>query len=213
MIPKKIFFVWLGDNKPNYVDFAINAFRDVNPSFDTQLIHYSDNDIELSKKFEGPISKILSKECIQSKLHKSLNDKAYIDRYKSSDMVYKISLSVPIRYSILKKYGGIYLDCDTFPIKPFDDELLSTHLFAPKLTGDNSYNIDCFFIGLDNKICSFKNPTILETKSGYGIFDKDKKYRELNEKFYNQTLKYGEYYNNPEIHYIDHYWIRKYKYL
>ena len=33
-------------------------------------------------------------------------------------------LSDVLRLVIINKYSGIYVDCDTFPIKPFDDKLL-----------------------------------------------------------------------------------------
>lgn len=31
---------------------------------------------------------------------------------------------------ILNEYGGIYVDCDTFPIKPFDDRLSCKNFIA-----------------------------------------------------------------------------------
>ena len=34
MIQKKLHFIWLGDNIPNYVNFAIENFRNVNKDFE-----------------------------------------------------------------------------------------------------------------------------------------------------------------------------------
>lgn len=31
------------------------------------------------------------------------------------------AISDAFRFYLLNKYGGIYLDLDTFPVKPFDD--------------------------------------------------------------------------------------------
>ena len=40
MIPKQLFFIWLGDNKPKYVDFAVKTFKDVNPDFKVDLMEW-----------------------------------------------------------------------------------------------------------------------------------------------------------------------------
>lgn len=39
-------------------------------------------------------------------------------------------LSDILRMEILNEYGGIYVDCDTFPIKPFDDDIISKSFIA-----------------------------------------------------------------------------------
>ena len=58
-----------------------------------------------------------------------------------------------LRFYLLDKYGGIYLDCDTFPVKPFDDLLLQNEFFACRsFIGKNDiYDdicaYDIFFIG------------------------------------------------------------------
>jgi len=207
MIQKRLLFVWLGDNKPNYVDFAINAFKEVNPSFIIDFIHFSDQDVEDSKSYKGNIAKILKPQQIDC-IKKDSLDPDYNNRYKSFDSVYKIKLSVPLRFSYLYLYGGIYLDCDTFPIKPFDDELLSKNKF---ICQQNNNKKDCFFIGYERN-CKDKS-CLLPTRSGYGNnLHKNEKYMDLCTKFYNCTLKYGDHFNDPNIHYIDHYWLRTFKY-
>ena len=58
-----------------------------------------------------------------------------------------------LRFYLLDKYGGIYLDCDTFPVKPFDDLLLQNEFFACRsFIGKNDIyddicSYDIFFIG------------------------------------------------------------------
>ena len=106
MIPKQIFFIWLGDNKPNYVDFAVKTFREVNPSFKIDLIEWKIYDIE------NPKDPLLV-ESIDSAIKLNRKDRKFIQ-----------SVANIYRYTLLRKYGGIYLDCDTFPVRPFDDKLL-----------------------------------------------------------------------------------------
>lgn len=57
-------------------------------------------------------------------------------------------LSDIARIEVLNEYGGIYLDCDTFPISKFDDKLLSNDFFAVerKSRGMKSF-LDNFFLG------------------------------------------------------------------
>lgn len=62
---------------------------------------------------------------------------------------------------ILNEYGGIYVDCDTFPIKPFDDDIISKSFIAQhdyKIGyGRNARYvkyIDNYFIGMP-PCCSF----------------------------------------------------------
>lgn len=44
-------------------------------------------------------------------------------------MVFNTAMSDALRFYLLDTYGGIYLDCDTFPVKPFDDRLLNMDYF------------------------------------------------------------------------------------
>ena len=206
MIPKQLFFVWLGDNIPKYADFSINSFRKVNPDFKIDLVHFSDEDCEMSKKYEGKILEILQKKYIDKCLN-AFNDLSGINRYKGNENYYKVKLSECIRFGLLNKYGGIYLDCDTFPIKPFDDELLKLNYFSA--VWKNS--MDLFFFGKEKN--TKQKVILLKTSSMYesGLL-KNKEYMDLCHKFYNFELKYGESFNDCKEHYIDHYWIRAFKY-
>jgi mannosyltransferase OCH1-like enzyme len=52
-----------------------------------------------------------------------------------------------LKFYLLDKYGGIFLDCDTFPVKPFDDILLQNEFFACRsLIGKTDFFDDiCIF--------------------------------------------------------------------
>lgn len=112
MIPKQLFFIWLGNTPPDYCNFAINAFRDVNPDFKVDFLYWSIEDIE------NPKDEILKKS-VEDVIKLNKKGKKFI-----------IEVADLYRYKLLYKYGGIYLDCDTFPVRPFDDELLKLNNFA-----------------------------------------------------------------------------------
>lgn len=42
MIPKRMIFIWLGSEIPDYGKFCIDAFRRVNPGFDVMLVNEVD---------------------------------------------------------------------------------------------------------------------------------------------------------------------------
>ena len=187
MIPKQIFFIWLGDNKPNYVDFAVKNFSDINPSFKIDLIEWKVNDIE------NPKDPLLI-EAIDSAIKLNRKDRKFIQ-----------SVANIYRYTLLRKYGGIYLDCDTFPVRPFDDKLLNHTSFDVLISwGRNQFCVrDVFFMGTINlndlEHCKSKNAVFLHPHTECGNYD------ELRIKFFNCELKYGEYYGDPNLYYINHY--------
>ena len=187
MIPKQIFFIWLGNNKPNYVDFSVNTFREVNPDFKIDLIEWKINDIE------NPIDPIL-RSSVDSAIKENRKDRKFIQ-----------SVANIYRYKLLEKYGGIYLDCDTFPVRPFDDKLLNHDKFDVLISwGQNQFCVrDVFFIGTisleELKKSKKHNNVFLYPHTECG------NYNTLRDKFYNCTLKYGEYYGDPNFYYINHY--------
>lgn len=188
MIPKNVFFIWLGDNKPNYVDFAVKTFRDVNPTYNVELIEWKISDIEEPKD-------LLLKEAVNDAIELNRKDRKFVQ-----------SVANIYRYTLLRKYGGIYLDCDTFPIKPFDDKLLSFSEFDVTTSwGCDQFIVrDVFFIGacsLDELRKIKKNKTFLYPH-GDGTGEE---YQKLKTKFFNCELKYGEFFGNYDKNYINHY--------
>ena len=204
MIPKNIFFIWLGDNVPTFSNFAFENFKKINPEFKMEFLHYKTKDIDeiyFNKKILNEYDK---------DLYNSISETLEYPEYSLDHNLYKMvrKISNYFRYYLLNKYGGIYLDCDTFPIKPFDEELLNNKAF----TCCNFPNRpDCFFMGSirEYKIfkCKEEKCKLLKYNNLKGILTSD-----LRKKFFNCTLKYGEHYENPKDHYIDHYldrrWLR-----
>lgn len=119
MIPKQIFFIWLGDNKPDYVDFAIDAFKNVNPDYKIDLIWYKKNDIEIIGK-----SRSCAKNDYDLLLNGSIN--FILKQIENKDPTLKNNprkfiqlLANAYRHGLLRKFGGIYIDCDCFPLRRF----------------------------------------------------------------------------------------------
>jgi hypothetical protein len=48
---------------------------------------------------------------------------------------------------LLNEYGGIYLDCDCFPIRPFDENILISDFICTRYYEKNFIRRDCFFMG------------------------------------------------------------------
>ena len=185
MIPKILHFIWLGPNKPNYVNFAIDTFKKVNHDFEINFIEEID--------IENPKNSIVKQtiDYMLSTKYKIPENKRFIGQ-----------LSIELRYILIYKYGGIYLDCDTFPIKPFDDKLLNCKKFQITRSYDAGYiNEEVFFLGKDPNYFNTKEQLLYPVNSN----DNDPKYSQLKEKFFNLTLKYGEHYSNIQYCYIDHF--------
>ena len=103
MIPKKLHFVWIGDESKMPVK-CIDTWRDKNPDYEVKVWG---ND--------------------------SLKDYVWHNWDKLSDMLHKkdyAGASDIMRYQILYQHGGIYLDADSYCIKPLEDWLLNCEAFA-----------------------------------------------------------------------------------
>ena len=42
MIPKRLIFIWLGSEIPNYEKFCMENFKKANPDFEIMLVHEPD---------------------------------------------------------------------------------------------------------------------------------------------------------------------------
>lgn len=103
MIPKLLHFIWIGDQSKMPVK-CIQTWMDKNPDY---KINIWDND-SLSRHFWSNAKQ----------LHEMLEKKDYAG---ASDVM---------RYEILHREGGIYIDADTYCVKPLEDWLLDCEAFA-----------------------------------------------------------------------------------
>lgn len=225
MINKNIFHLWIGDNPVmDYAYFSHDTYKKINPDFNCIFYIINSehvNDIKNTKnqKLDVIDECIYDAICQHKNLLKDLMNTSYFHTCKYYTRILRtiniedIDPTKPIifneimRLEILEHIGGIYVDCDTFPIKPFDDKLLKSKNFqcTSYRTAPGIFR-DSFFSGMEkgsdvnNVLCDLY-PMKNYTKENV----KDINYINLNKKFYNLKLKYGEHYEDPNLCYIDHY--------
>ena len=211
MIPKQIFFVWIGKlDIPSNINYVINNFKNVNPDFKIDLIHESDIYNTKNKDLIRCRDLILN-NVVDDYLHGNNIRCDFFKKRLRNNIIQKICDIY--RKEILYKYGGIYLDCDTFPVQPFDDKLLSLNSFCCKSILEKQHNRiipDNFFIGSIKDVKTFDTAKegLIQCKNrietNHIINTNDEKFYQMKYKFDNCLLKYGEKYNEKSL-YIDHY--------
>lgn len=185
-IPKIIYLIWLGNNLPMYLNNVLKLYKDINPSFDVKFLHFSINDI--LHAYNNVNTSIYSNQLRQSISFLLNIDNKYNSFILEQKRVYGKNiraiqiLSDIFRLEVINQYGGIYVDCDTIPLKPFDEELLSYDKFIVTRHYDTGYRyktnveyIDNYFIGSTGKesgqitnLTSDKNlVTLLQTQKNW----------------------------------------------
>ena len=221
-IPKNIFFIWIGEKIPAYAKNAIIAFKQVNPAFQIYFKYFKNIQQSNDAEFNFCIN------CFLDALNKAFNDKTDIiykklytwyswqlhlmgkfinydktKKYTIFDITAKMYAHITdgYRFYLLYKYGGIYLDCDTFPVKPFDTELLNSGEFRAEhdiyFLGSHINNY-FLFIKPDNWETNAEKTDIFQTKIG------DKYSYEDAKLFFSGKLKYN-FYDYGKNYYIHHF--------
>lgn len=103
MIPKQLHFIWIGDQS-KMPDKCIDTWMSKNRDY---KVNIWDNESIINRMWQN-----------SKQLHEMLDKKDYAG---ASDVM---------RYEILYEHGGIYLDADTYCIKPLEDWLLNCQAFA-----------------------------------------------------------------------------------
>jgi mannosyltransferase OCH1-like enzyme len=103
MIPKKLHFIWIGDQSKKPVA-CIDTWIKANPDYEVKI--WGNDDVQ-GVNWKN-----------YNKLHDMLIKKDFAG---ASDVM---------RYEILYEHGGIYVDADTYCIKPLEDWLLDCEAFA-----------------------------------------------------------------------------------
>ena len=167
------------------------------------------------------------KDCIelvnseQASIYKHLTTRNWAKKNLFSKVGQLTALSDAFRFYLLNKYGGIYLDLDTFPVKPFDDKLL---LYENGFTVNYRPNrYDIFFVGM-NKGCVDNGLVQLPNDKNEKWFDGkvhrilyyekiwqriyESHCQDIKHKFFNCLLQMGEcMYNSMLVpqYYVDHF--------
>ena len=143
MIPRRLIFIWLGNELPDYGKFCIESFKKTNPSFEVMLV----NDDPENPKNEDLIEVLKHINSDEPSFYKHMVTRGFAKKNYVSNTGKRTGISDALRFWLLNKYGGIYLDLDTFPVKPFDDTLLShENGFAVNFYLDH---YDHFFMGFN----------------------------------------------------------------
>lgn len=207
MIPKQLFFIWIGNNKPSYVDFAINTFKEVNFDFDINFIHIKDIDKTNNDDVLYVLDKIKNDK---DSLYYKIYNRPWA-KYSYKNIIGKYSnITDCLKFYYVNKYGGIYLDCDTFPVKPFDSDLLSNDYFYGTNQSNNNL-IDYYFMGSQKgKLLNiYENPE-LRGKLFHINYPDTNSIHKNKQDFYNCSLKYSHNINNNYIiHFFDNTWKKK----
>lgn len=89
---------------------------------------------------------------------------------------------------LVAEYGGIYVDCDTFPLKPFDTTLLETKNFMVyRHYKDGGVGDDNYFFGAAAGTPSAEHYKLLQTTQNSCS---SLQYMMRKVKFFNMALKY-----------------------
>jgi len=208
MIPKQIFFTWFGEEVPKWADYCVRGFKDANPGFKVDFVWMTKEQIDNSK--DESIVRLLKEIDSGNYLSYPLMKRShgmYKDRYFKLVDLY--------RYELIKRYGGIYVDCDCYPCKGFDDVLLGDcdgfccDSYWDCNVSYRRRNNDSFFVGC-KKGLKFGYFGDLEKKVPVQdpFYLKNEVWLKKRERFYNCTLKIEEC---DKKYYIEHFVKRSWK--
>lgn len=152
---KLIHFIWIGQ-KPYYLDYVLSAYKTLNDDCQISLLHYTINQLQnlfFNKHIEVEQDKIvfnlLNDIIFNNKYHELIDilitGKEHIN-YSNTPFI-QLFCDI-LRLELLNIYGGIYVDCDTFPLKPFDEALFNHEKFLVYDKISDTLVPNNYFIGL-----------------------------------------------------------------
>ena len=212
LISKIIHFIWLGDVLPDYADYVMDAYRQVNPDFELKLTHRTIQ--QLTDIYNGTFSQE-DDDIVKQSIERTLNigDDEFIRiqlRMYGDDVRFVQVLSDVLRLELLNRHGGIYVDLDTFPIKPFDDSLLSNTFFAIRRFNGKGFFYDNYFMGKKPDGNRLVNPYDFTKMYGMNALNHyPSNYMTIRfmvnrDKFFKHKLQIGDF-SFVKDFYIDHY--------
>lgn len=154
MIPKKIHYVWVGGKDlPEMAKRCLNSWKEKLPDF--EIVRWDESN--------SPMNHPYVKAMYEKKMW------AFVSDY--------------IRFYVLEKEGGVYLDTDTLVLKHFDDELMKQTFLGNTPDGF----IGCGVIGapahdsfIQNILAFYDNPSKTFTNEETSPFIVTKIYKETN---------------------------------
>jgi Mannosyltransferase OCH1 and related enzymes len=222
MIPKNLIFCWVGKDVPEYAKFAMDTFGEMNPGFKLIFVHEPDIENLQNPDARKCMSLVKSK---RGNIYRHITNrpfaKSVMSKFKGGETT---AFTDALRIFLVNKYGGIYLDTDTFPVKPFDSELLSRDFAVINFpnSGTNAY-YDIFFFGCEPGFVGKGLVGVKDRKVHEWVFDpcvrqiyypldisrcSKTKAEKLGKKFREGTLTVGETLMEKDYipnYYIDHF--------
>ena len=114
LIPKQMFYIWFGDNIPNYTNIVINQFKELHPDYKDDLIHYNVEELNDVQKTKDKLL-IKADEYVVKKSQNYLNGKRS----------YIIEMADIYRSLLIDEYGGFFSDLDIFMIRKIPEKFLT----------------------------------------------------------------------------------------
>lgn len=165
-IPKNLVFIWIGEHIPEYTKFSIQKFKQVNPDFNVYVKHVVDWETTKDKHVQYVKDRIGYRNGFFGKYWNCQSS----ERLRGGNNVdLNVVRSDMLRFSVLNDIGGIYLDGDTFPNKPFDDSLLKKNFFVGYETLEHDKWEDIFFLGMKPNTIS-DDDYISDEYGNFGIY-------------------------------------------
>lgn len=142
--------LWFGKELPENFEYVKNAYQLANPDFNIKVYH----ELDIKHSSNPDI-----KECREmimrgnNKYSMIFDAPHFKGNQYTDDVVFNTCFSDTFRCFLIDKYGGIYVDCDTFPAKSFDEKLLSHKKFHCTVKWSIAVypQLDIFFIGGEPK--------------------------------------------------------------
>ena len=202
MIPKNLFLVWIGDSIPAYAAHSYDAYKLANPDFKVDLVTFSLDDLariyrrDICSTYDelllDSIDIILSDDERYSQLlHKTFRFiLSHQEVLYGREVRFIQLLSDIFRVQLVSKIGGIYVDCDTFPVKPFSNEILNLKKFVVMRHYNNQLSttgIDNYFIGQAPGYDQANTAKVLQTDDKWWT---SIKFLMRKREFFNCTLEY-----------------------
>ena len=202
MIPKILHFIWFG-HIPPYVKYTISNFQRMNPTFRINFI----NDDTASSYENIYMLKYNVRHCT-GKYQETI--KYYKDLGRSDQQI----LSNILRLDLLNVFGGIYLDCDCMPIRPFDNELLAKSFIVNKHYNENYVGRDCYFMGRNaddkSEFISYQTAEAIDLLQTTKNWQSNILFIMNKLKFKRHQLKLGQWSLSSKF-YIEHYNLQEWK--
>jgi len=177
MIPKFIHHIWIGTKQfpSDYINF-LTKWRLLYPDYN--FIFWNNELVESSNIITDDIKKYYYSDC---------------------NIALKADL---LRFKILEKFGGIYVDVDTEPLKRMSDEILNYNFFSG-YQPNNEIAIGIMGSKVNEPLVSFYVDSVLENviKFTYNGKVSDEIWKISGPEFFTQFLK--PYLNNPTYKFFE----------